>query len=250
MSVAVKQLLGRFGSLVSHVLISEPDQFVAFGSADHDDLVIRGSLETRSKTFGLFTAHGPTSDSLERCQMLFRMIRDLTDQGFYGTFNLTAEQAQNIHQCIKKMDATHVRFHSERNGIHVSIFDFRRFEYASRIPRSKEVLLVVDTISKQDAYTFTATLMASTFLKLPQDTYSISVGRTGIFKLSSSSAGLDYMIRDQGTSEPVSFATNAQLASGIALWLQSKTREQEIRTTQPLDPQSESEQEPFDPSLV
>lgn len=250
MSSAAKSVLARFGSLVSHVLIYAPDQFVAFGAPGFDDLVVRGSLERRSKAFGLFTAHGATDDSPERCGELFGMVRDLTDQGFSGSFNLTAEQAENHRQCIKKMDATHVRFHSERNGIHVSIFDFRRFEYASRIPRSKEVRLVVDTISKQDAYTFTATLMASTFLKLPQDTYSISVGRTGIFKLSSSSAGLDYLIRDQGTSEPVSFATNAQLASGIALWLQSKTSEQEIRTTQPLDPLSESEQELFDPSLA
>ena len=243
MSVAVKQLSGRFGSLVGHILINEPDQFVAFGSADHDDIVIRGSLETRSKTFGLFTAHGPTIDSLERCQMLFGMIRDLTDQGFHGTFNITASQVTNIKQCIQKMDATHVRFHSERDGIHVSIFDFRRFEYASRIPRSKEVRLVVDTLSKQDAYAFTATVMASTFLKLPHDSFSVGIGRNGIIKMSASNAVLDYLVRDQAISEPVSFTANAQLASEIALWLQTKTSEQEIHTTQPIDLQSESERE-------
>jgi hypothetical protein len=250
MSTAAKSVLARFGTLVSHVLIHAQDQFVAFGAPGYDDLIIRGSLEKRSKTSGLFTAHGATDDSPERCGELLGMVRDLTDQGFSGSFNLTAEQTENIRQCIKKMDATHVRFHSERNGIHVSIFDFRRFEYASRIPRNKEVRLVVDTLSKQDVYAFTATVLASTFLKLPQVTCSFSVGRNGIVKLSASSAGLNYLIRDQGTSEPVSFSANAQLASGIALWLQTKTSEQEIRTTQPLDPQSESEQELFDPSLA
>lgn len=250
MSTVSKSLLDHFGTLVSHVLIHAPDQFVAFGAPGFDDLVIRGSLESRSKTSGLFTAHGPTDDGPERCGELYGMVRDLTDQGFAGSFNLTAEQAENIRQCTKKMDATHVRFHSERNGIHVSIFDFRRFEYASRIPRNKEVRLVVDTLSKQDAYAFTATVMASTFLKLPQDSYSVGIGRNGIVKLSASNAGLDYLIRDQGITEPVSFSANARLASEIALWLQTKTSEQEIRTTQPLDHQSESEQELFDPSLA
>jgi hypothetical protein len=235
MSVAVKQLLGRFGSLVSHVLINEPDQFVAFGSADHDDLVIRGSLETRSKTFGLFTAHGPTSDSLERCQMLFRMIRDLTDQGFHGTFNLTASQVTNIKQCIQKMDATHVRFHSEKNGIHVSIFDVRRFDYENRIVRGKEVRLVVDTLSKQDAYSFSGTLTSATFLKLMDDSYSVSIGRNNITRLSGNNSSLDYLFRNQEYTEPVSFSSTEQFGSEIALWLHSNSYEQVIHTTQQQD---------------
>ena len=235
MSVVVKQLLGRFGSLVSHVLISEPDQFVAFGSADHDALVIRGSLETRSKSFGLFTAHGPTSDSLERCQMLFRMIRDLTDQGFHGTFNLPASQVTNIKQCIQKMYATHVRFHSEKNGIHVSIFDARRFDYENRIVRGQEVRLVVDTLSKQDAYSFSTTLTSATFLKLMADSYSVSIGRNNITRLSGNNSSLDYLIRNQEFTEPVSFSSTEQFDSEIALWLHSNSYEQVIHTTQQQD---------------
>jgi hypothetical protein len=235
MSVPVKQLLGRFGSLVSHVLISEPDQFVVFCSADHDDLVIRGSLETRSKTFGLFTAHGPTNDSLERCQMLFGMVRDLTDQGFLGTFNLTALQVTNIKQCIQKLDATHIRFHSEKNGIHVSIFDVRRFDYENRIVRGKEVRLVVDTLSKQDAYSFSVTIISTTFMKLITDSYSVSIGRNNITRLTGNNSGLDYLIRDQAYTEPVSFSSNELLGSEIALWLHSNSSGQVIHTTQQQD---------------
>lgn len=247
MNAAAKSVLARFGTMVSHALIYAPDQFVAFGATGFDDLVIRGSLDKQSKTSGLFTPYGPTDDSAERCGELFGMVRDLTDQGYVGSFNLTAEQTESIGQCIKKMDATHVRFHSERDGIQVSIFDFRRFEYASRIPRSKEVRLVVDTLSRQDAYAFSATVMASTFLKLPRSSYSVSIGRNGIVKVTASNAGLDYLIRDQGIAEPASFSANDQLASRIALWLQTKTNEQEIRTTQPPDPQWEFEQELADP---
>lgn len=250
MSAAAKSLLAHFGSLVSHVLIHAPDKFVAFGASGFEDLVVRGLLERRCKASGLFTSEGPTLDSINRCQKLFESISDLMDQGWMGFFNLTAEQFESIHQCIKKMDATHVRFHSERNGIHVSIFDFRRFEYASRIPRKNEVRLVVDTLSRQDAYAFTATVMASTILKLPQDSYSVGIGRNGILKISSSYENLDYLIRDQAIQEPVSFSTNERFASGIALWLQTRTSEQETRTTQRLDHELESKQVHADPLLV
>lgn len=235
MSSAAKSLLTRFGSVVSHVLIRAPDEFVAFGSPGFDDLVIRGSLETRAKTSGLFAAHGATTDSLERCQDLIGMVRDLTDQGFVASFNLTATQFSDMKKCIQKMDATHVRFHSNRNGIHVSIFDFRRFEYGSRIARGKEVRLVVDTLSKQEAFTFSATLFAATFLKMPADHYSVSVGRNGVVRLSSSKSGLDYLIRDQDYTEPVSFSANGQFASGIALWLHPNSSGQVIHTTQQQD---------------
>lgn len=250
MSNAAKSLLTGFGNLVSHLLIHAPDQFVAFGSDGYDDLVIRGSLETRPKTSGLFTAHGPTDDSPERCRELFGMVRDLTDQGSAGIFNLTASQMKNIQQCIQKMGATYVRFHSERNGIHVSIFDFRRFEYESRIPRGKEVRLVVDTLSKQDAYAFSATLMASTYRKLPADNYSVSIGRNGIVKISASKSELEYLIRDQDYIEPVSFAVNEPLASEIALWLHPKSSGQVIHTTPQQDLESESMQESADPLPV
>lgn len=240
MSSAAQSLFTRFGALVTHVLIHAPDQFVAFGSPSFDDLVIRGSLETRSKTSGLFTAHGHSADSPERCQELFDMVRDLTDQGSAGTFNLTVAQMKNIQQCVQKIDATHVRFHSARNGIHVSIFDFRRFEYESRIVRGKEVRLVLDTLSKQDAYVFSATLIASSFKKLFADSYSVSIGRNGIVKMSASKSDLDYLIRDQDYIEPVCFSANEQFASEISLWLHSKSDEQVIHTSQQQDPQLES----------
>lgn len=235
MSSAAQSLLSRFGSLVDHVLIHAPHEFVAFGSTGFDDLVIRGSLETRSKASGLFNAHGATPDSPERCQELFGTVRDLTDQGFAGTFNLTATQMANIKRCIQKMDATHVRFHSERNGIHVSIFDFRRFEYESRIVRGSEVRLVVDTLSKLDTYTFSATLMASTFLKLTVDGYSVSIGRNGIAKMSAAKSDLDFLIRDQDFIEAVSFSTNEQSASEIALWLHRSSSGQVAHTIQQQD---------------
>ena len=240
MSSAAQSLFTRFGALVTHVLIHAPDQFVAFGSPGFDDLIIRGSLDTRSKTSGLFTAHGHSADSPERCQELFDMVRDLTDQGSAGTFNLTVAQMKNIQQCVQKIDATHVRFHSARNGIHVSIFDFRRFEYESRIVRSKEVRLVLDTLSKQDAYVFSATLIASSFKKLLADSYSVSIGRNGIVKMSASKSDLDYLIRDQDYIEPVCFSANEQFASEISLWLHSKSDEQVIHTSQQQDPQLES----------
>ena len=240
MSSAAQSLFTRFGALVTHVLIHAPDQFVAFGSPSFDDLVIRGSLETRSKTFGLFSTNGPSADSPERCQELFDMVRDLTDQGSAGTFNLTVAQMKNIHQCVQKLDATHVRFHSARNGIHVSIFDFRRFEYGSRIVRGNEVRLVLDTLSKQDAYVFSATLIASSFKKLFADSYSVSIGRNGIVKMSASKSDLDYLIRDQDYIEPVCFSANEQFASEISLWLHSKSDEQVIHTSQQQDPQLES----------
>ena len=250
MSSAAKSLFTRFGSIVSHVLIHAPDQFVAFGSIGFDDLVVLGSLERRSNTSGLFTAHGPTDHSPERCQELFRAVRDLTDQGTAGVFNLTAVQIKNIQKCIQKMDATHVRFHSARDGIHVSIFDFRRFEYESRIPRGTEIRLVVDTLSKQDAYAFSATLMASTVRRLPADSYSISIGRNGIVKTSASKSGLDYLIRDQDYIEPVAFSANELFASKIALWLHPKSSGQVIHTTPQQDLESESVLAPADPSLV
>ena len=240
MSSAAQSLFTRFGALVTHVLIHAPDQFVAFGSPSFNDLVIRGSLETRSKTFGLFTTHGHSADSPERCQELFDMVLDLTDQGSAGTFNLTVAQMKNIQQCVQKIDATHVRFHSARNGIHVSIFDFRRFEYESRIVRGKEVRLVLDTLSKQDAYVFSATLIASSFKKLFADSYSVSIGRNGIVKMSASKSDLDYLIRDQDYIEPVCFSANEQFASEISLWLHSKSDEQVIHTSQQQDPQLES----------
>ena len=240
MSSAAQSLFTRFGAFVTHVLIQAPDQFVAFGSLGFDDLVIRGSLETRSKTSGLFTAHGHSADSPERCRVLFDMVRDLTDQGSAGTFNLTVAQMKNIQQCVQKIEATHVRFHSARNGILVSIFDFRRFEYESRIVRSKEVRLVLDTLSKQDAYVFSATLIASSFKKLLADSYSVSIGRNGIVKMSASKSDLDYLIRDQDYIEPVCFSANEQFASEISLWLHSKSDEQVIHTSQQQDPQLES----------
>jgi len=63
MSIAAQSLFTRFGAFVTHVLIQAPDQFVAFGSLGFDDLVIRGSLETRSKKSGLFSTHGPSADT-------------------------------------------------------------------------------------------------------------------------------------------------------------------------------------------
>lgn len=250
MSDAAKSLLSELGPLVSHVLIQMPNQFVAFGAPAFDDLVIRGALERSVKSSRLFTPEGATEDSQNRCDQLWSMVSDLTDKGMLGFFNLTHQQTESIRRCIKKMDATHVRFHSERNGIHVSIFDFRRFEFASRLHREKEVRLVVDTISKQDAFAFTATVMATTLMKLPLDSYSVGVGRNGIVKMSASTKNLNYLIRDQEVTEPASFSASDRLASEIVLWLQTRTSEQEIRTIQQQDPESESEQKFAAPSHV
>jgi hypothetical protein len=237
MNLAVTKLFSRYKSHVSHVLIHDFAHFVAFGSTDFDDLVIRGRLGKRTNTNGLFDWQEPTDDSTERCRELFNDVCDLTDQGTLGSFNVTAEQLKRIDECIKKIDATHVRFHSQSNGVFVSVFDVRRFDYTLRLPRAHEVRLVVDKLSSQSAYTFSATINASTFLKIALDGYTVSIGCNGIVRMIASKADSEYLIRDQEVIEPAIF--NDQPDSEIVLWLQTKTSAQEIRTSQLMHLESE-----------
>ena len=174
-----KSILALVRSLTDELLFYS-DRFIAVGKEDFHDLLITGRLKV-TEPKPLFLANGtPQTRSSRRGKELYARTIDLLDEGVIGAFNLTSQSKQRIDAAIDQLGATHLRLYSSRDGIHIVLFDVRRFEPEYRLKRKYEVLAVTDTISSQASYKFSTAILARSFRRVPAAAYTATVSPNGI----------------------------------------------------------------------
>jgi hypothetical protein len=226
-----KSILALVRSLTDELLFYS-DRFIAVGKEDFHDLLITGRLKV-TEPKPLFLANGtPQTRSSRRGKELYARTIDLLDEGVIGAFNLTSQSKQRIDAAIDQLGATHLRLYSSRDGIHIVLFDVRRFESEYRLKRKYEVLAVTDTISSQASYKFSTAILARSFRRVPAAAYTATVSPNGIVQFRNA-AQIAYVFRDQGIKEPLHRFVSDPLGKDISFWLHP-TKEPPSPDTSPI----------------
>lgn len=207
---------------LSHEVLFYADRFVAFGSDEYNDLLITGRLKSSTPQSVHVAADKQILKSHDARKELYRRAINLLDQGAIGSFSLTAQTKQRVDTAIDKLNASHLRLYSNRDGIHLLLFDVRRFEPQYRVSRKFEVLAVTDTISSQASYTFSSTLLAKSFRRIPRMDYGVIVSPNGITQFKDIDQRT-YAFRDQGVREPLHTFVSELLGKDISFWLHPKS---------------------------
>ena len=203
---------------------------IGFGDGDFDDLIAAKPLKKPVTSASLYVDGKLSKSHSQSPKALYERYRALLDRGSVGSFSITKPTIERLRRASKQMRATHIRFHSSNNGIHLALFDLRRFVPEMRLKRKHEVMLVADTISTQDRYQFSITLNVTTFCALPVVDSLVAVDPNGIAKVAYSD-GSFYLLRDQKLTPSITTFSTAPLGREIALWLHPKTISPELHTT-------------------
>lgn len=194
---------------------------VGFGAGDFDDLIIVKPLRKPARSVSLYVEGKRSKVTAPAAGSLYKKYRSILDRGSVGSFSLTARTISTVKRAIQKLDATHVRMTSNNDGIHVSIFDLRKFVPDLRLRRQHDIMLVTGTVSAQDRDQFSITLLAATFRTLPVAESVVSVDPSGVAKVSFEDGSV-WLMRDQTVVPPVTTFSNAPLGEEIVLWLHPK----------------------------
>ena len=195
---------------------------IGIGHGDFDDMIAVKSLKKPVATLSLFIEGKPNKLNSSAPKELYQRYRSLLDKGSVGSFFIARKTVEQVKRASKKLDATHIRFHSNNDGIHLTLFDLRRFIPEARLKRKHEVMLVTETISTQERYRFSTTLSAASFCSLSPADMLVTVDPHGITKLSYDD-GSFYLLRDQAITPPITAFSIDPLGKEIALWLHPKS---------------------------
>lgn len=221
MSASQSKIVSSFPKAFQTVLLCGSEA-IAIGNGDIDDVITVKPLKKPVTAPSLFIKGKPNKLNSPSPKELYERYRSLLDRGSVGSFSISRKTVQRVKLASTKLQATHLRFHSNNDGIHLTLFDLRRFIPEARLKRKREVMLVTETISTQDRYRFSTTFSAASFCSLPVADILVAVDPHGITKLSYDD-GSFYLLRDQAITLPITAFSIDPLGKEIAFWLYSKS---------------------------
>lgn len=233
MNPEIKSITSQYDRFASHLLFRSPRHFVVFGKSDFDDVVIRGSTHKEFNE-SIILEHGlKTKHTTADCEHLFKEIINLSDQGAIASFILSLTDLKLIQSTIKRMGATHIRFHSESasDQIQISIFDVRKLISNRNLLRKRSIRLYTHSIFGISRDRFSSTLKTSSFLLL-KSTQTVTVSPNGITKFDCSDDNIQFLIRDQEIVEPITSFMCEQLKTNISFSFHPKLDSQDQHTNQ------------------
>lgn len=212
------KLLERFPKVCRTIVLNRAEA-VGFGEGNCDDVVVVKPLKKPVIPAITYT-DGKISKTPNSPEALYNRYRALLDKGSVGSFTLSKTTFNRLKRAKKKLDATHLRLHSDNDGIHLSLFDIRRFVPEARLKRKHDQMLIVDTVSAQERYRFGVTLSAEAISLLPTADSLVTVDPYGLVKFAYSDGDI-YLIRNQKLVPPITTFVSAPLGKDIAFWLYS-----------------------------
>lgn len=221
MNKTVTEIYRKYGHIGLHFLLT-PNIFAVFGNEANDDMVLVGKCNFKSSQ--LIRETEVIDINIKDLNFLESKVNSLTYSSAYANFQLTEDAMKVIKNCIKKIDATHLRIHDIENSIRVSIFDLRKFLDNSRIQRKNtQKIRYYDSDNADIGSSFTATVSAFSFMKLPAQDTSIRINKNGICEFEPLKDDVKYLLRDQEIIEPNTVFFSDRLDCQISFSFHPKT---------------------------
>jgi hypothetical protein len=221
MNKSATEISKKYSHIGQHVLLT-PNTFAVFGNGINDDMVLIGKCKFKSNT--LINNNEVIDIDDKDLNFLESKVNSLTYSSAYASFQLTEDAMKTIKNCIKKIDATHLRIHDIENSIRVSIFDLRKFLDNSRIQRrNTQKIRYYDSDNANIGSSFTSTVNAFSFMKLPAQDTSIRINKNGICEFEPLKDDVKYLLRDQEIIEPNTVFFSDRLDCQISFSFHPKT---------------------------
>jgi hypothetical protein len=215
-----EKVLKQYGRDTNHVLFAG-SSFAVFNDKIRD-VVIRGRCQS-SRIVAMYLGNLKLTADERECNQLQSQLDELTITRASCSFTLSPLVMQQLKGAIKKLNATHLRFHSDGDKLRVIVFDYVRFHSQYRLQRKAsqqiqyyETLVMIHT-------DFTTTFLAESFARLPIEYLDFRVGENGITQITTQSDEIRYLIRDQRLKEPMTTFFSPRLSKEIALVLDPMT---------------------------
>jgi hypothetical protein len=221
MSKIITELSKKYSHIGSYVLLT-PKSFTVFGNESNDDMVLTG--KSKSQFSQLVINSRITNTNNKDLKFLVSKFESLTESSAYASFQLTSDALKQIKDCVNKIDATHLRIHNINNSVRVSIFNYRKFSAGNQIQRKiTQGIRYYDSDNANIGSNFTATVNASSFMKLPIQDMSIRINKNGICQFEPLKDEVKYLLRDQEIVEPISTFFSDRLACQISFLFHPKS---------------------------
>jgi len=210
------KVLNQYGKGKNHVLFTG-SSFTVFSDKIRD-LVIRGRCQS-SRNAALYLGNLKVTADERECNQLQSQLDELTITRASCSFTLSPLVMQQLKGAIKKLNATHLRFHSDGDKLRVVVFDYVRFHSQYRLQRKSSLQIqYYETLGMMHT-DFTITFLAESFARLPIEYLDFRVGENGITQITTQSDEIRYLLRDQRLKEPMTKFFSPRLSTEIALVL-------------------------------
>lgn len=195
------------------------DGYVAvFGDEPIKDLVVTQRLKKKVASC-LYRDQLLQRYSESNCDRLMQRVHFLSYGRALSLISFDAQKMRLIKNHIKRIDATHLRFHTENGKIKLKMFDCRKLLQSHRLQRKSSFLIKhLDLgVAGQDHFSFTINSMS--WMKLPIQDLNFRIGDNGICAVMpvNSNDGTTYYLRDQRLVEPVVQFESPKISQDIVL---------------------------------
>jgi len=215
-----EKVLQQYGRDTNYVLFTG-SAFTVFNDKIRD-LVIRGRCQS-SRTVAMYHGNQKLAVDDKECNQLQSQVDELTITRASCSFILSPLVMQQLKGAIKKLNATHLRFHSDGEKLRVIVFDYVRFHSQYRLQRkASQQIQYYETRVLMNA-DFTTTFLAKSFARLPTDYVDFRVGENGVTQVSSQKDETRHLMRDQRLKEPITTFFSPRLSKEIVLVLDPMT---------------------------
>jgi hypothetical protein len=222
----MKKRLAQFQRLSDYVLIEPDGRYYVFGQGVHDAAVIVGTHHTKSSRSQVLkispTAKPSNEQRKKKLLWCAREFGSLDAGDLLGSFSILSNDQKSVRDAIKETKASHIEFECDRTSAKAFLFDVAS--------QDAEVLWRSSFVSKGDGIELhnvhgvsaSFVMKAQTFLRLPNEAYSVSVFQDYAV-LSSSKDGTLVYLRDQDVRRPYTTFVSDRLLCPITFLFHPKS---------------------------
>lgn len=177
--------------------------YAVFGKEKTNDMVVVGEHKIKNAFASLYQNGIRVDVQSSDLLGLFLNLALLRRTHALAVFTIYLDDVKLIKKSIKKLDATHVRFWSNKDGVTITIFDCRDFNTDRRIGRKNSLrvdYLEVETVGVDD---FTFTVNAESLKKISNGDWNLRIGQNGVTEITPFGESYSFLIRNQKLMEPV-----------------------------------------------
>lgn len=222
----MKKRLAQFQRLSDYILIEPDGRYYMFGQGIHDAAVIVGTHHTKiscSRVIKIAPTGKPLNE--QRKKELLGRVRNFEslDAGeLHASFSILSDDQKSIREAIAEASASHIEFECREASVKAFLFDVAS--------QDAEVLWRSSFISRADGIELhnahgvpsSFVMKAQTFLKMPNEAYSVSLFHDyAVF--SSSKDGTLIYLRDQDIRRPYANFFSDRLEKPITFLFHSRS---------------------------
>lgn len=222
----MKKRLGQFQRLSDYVLIQPDGRYYVFGQGVHDAAVIVGTHHTknsRSQVLKISAAAKPLNEQRKKELLRYSSEFGSLDAGdLLGSFSVLSNDQKSLRDAIIETKTSHIEFECDGTSAKAFLFDVAS--------QDAEVLWRSSFVSKgygielHNAHGVPASFVmkAQTFLRLPNEAYSVSLFQDyAVFSLSKD--GTLVYLRDQDIRRPYTTFVSDRLGTPITFLFHSRS---------------------------